>query len=165
MNSTVVVSLKNNLLFVNGDYLCAFDISNDNLNQKWCTSSKLSVDYTSPGVTPAIDENNVYIYNNGKIVGYDQLDGKETKEYGSNVNNICNLGKYGCTTSQPIITQWNIIWNDGTNVTIFDKNSQSEIITFENLCGTDSIGSSIAAYNNCIFVSCKSYIIAITDIK
>ena len=118
LNSTIVISKKNNILFACGkEYLCAIDLSNNKYNRLWCNK----LNNFSMGTTPAIDDAYVYLYTNGFIYGYDQFNGTLVRKYTNKnrfLNNLCYI------SSQPIVTQSNILWADGMNITIFDKKAR-----------------------------------------
>ena len=156
LNSTIVISSNNNLLFVCGYSLCAYDLFENKI--LWC--NKLDGG-SNQGITPAISEidNYVYIYDNGYIKCYHQFSGKLISEYGNGeLKNECNL-EYGCLSSQPIITQYNIFWADGRNVYIFEFNNPNEILLItevgEECVYFNQIGNSIAVYKKYLIVTCS----------
>lgn len=174
LNSTMSASSKNNLLFVCGYYICALNMSANAYQQKtkvWCNVIEGG---STQGITPAVDDDNnlVFLYDNGYIIGYDQLNGNKIYEYGNgDIENKCNL-EMGCLSSQPIITQYNVVWADGNNVIIFDKFTQSQSLQLSNICDSTSngngnddeqdaaIGNSIAWYKQYLIVSCPYKIVA-----
>ena len=155
LNSTIVISSKNNLLFVCGYSICAYDLFENNI--LWC--NKLDGG-SNQGTTPAISEidNYLYIYDNGYIKCYHQFSGKLISEYGNGeLKNECNLD-YGCLSSQPIITQYNIFWADGRNVYIFEFNNPIQILLISDVSNEcehfNDIGNSIAVYKKYLIVTC-----------
>ena len=175
LNSTAVISVKNNILFVSGYEICALQLNSSNVAETatlllWCNEM---FGGSTQGVTPSIDDKNdlVFIYDNGYIFAYNQFNGELINKYGQgDIKNECNL-KLGCLSSQAIITPFNIIWADGNSVIIIDRQTQDEVLVLEDICSIDNneaagyesssplIGNSIAWYNEFLVVSCANKII------
>ena len=157
INNTISISVKNNVLFVVGEYLCAFRILSS--IKLWCNKMNGG---SLQGTTPSIDDNEniVYIYDNGYIYGYDQINGTLKNTFGNgNITNQCNT-EYGCISSQPIITPNTIFWADGIGVLIFDKQTKKNILTIQPICNNFfGVGNSIAFYDQYLFVSCRERIV------
>ena len=106
INSTTAISKDNNIIFVVGTYLCAFEISG--FDKLWCNEMNGG---STQGVTPAVDDNsnNVFIFDDGYIYSYNQSNGDLTYRYGNGmVTNECN-SNYSCLSLQPIVTPYNIL--------------------------------------------------------
>ena len=107
----------------------------------------------------------MFFYDDGKIYGYDQLVGELIYTYGDDnkhLSNVCTLGYIGCLSKQAIITPYNVIWADGNDVVIFDKITQDQVITIQDVCtNNDDLGiaSTIAWYNDYLLVSCPNQVI------
>lgn len=166
LNSTVVISKRNNYLFICGYWICAIDLNSG--QSVWCSNMTGG---SNQGVTPAVDDynNNVYVYDDGSIKVYNQIDGKIIGVFGEGVlDNQCN-SRYTCLSSQPIVTKHNLFWADGTNVYVFDKNTQKQVLKIDSVCATrsahnyndydDDIANSIALYGEYLIVSCAQKVV------
>ena len=134
INSVIVISSHNKLLFVNGKYLCAFDISDndhDKTNAIWCNHmiGGTSQQFVSPAVNNAL--NMVYIYDNHYIWEYSQLNGTTygsyTQQVGQNLMSISCDYVFSCMSNQPIVTNNNIIFQDGTYIYVFSTTTKQVV--------------------------------------
>ena len=122
---------------------------------------------SNQSVTPAIDDNYVYIYDKGEVKGYNQETGSLDYVYGidnGTLPNVCNLDyDIGCQSKQAIITNYNVFWADGKSVYVFDKQTQKQVIKIENACNGKSqevgTGNSMAWYGKYLIVTCIDNIV------
>eukprot|EP01084_Bolivina_argentea_P041152 75942_1 len=171
----IVLSLKYNMSFVSATSLCAVSWNNtyppqNNMNELWCFGND---SYTDMGI-PVIDENNgiVYAYSSQQsfIYALDMFDGSVVKKYGDSEMNVeCNwnyggyIGINRCLGHQPLVTENNVFWTNGTDIAVFDKESEDIVYQIDNVCNVTSdaqIGMYLEWSNDNLIVVCYNKLIA-----
>ena len=158
LNSTIAISVNEEKLFVVGNDICQIDLKSG--DEGWCQEMNGG---SNQGVTPAVDDDYVYVYDDGYIKTYDITNGMARMTFPKSKEkllNACRL-QYGCLSSQPIVTKYNLFWGDGSNVYVFDKSDGKQVLKIENICGSTyyDYGNSIAWYDKYIIVSCFDKIV------